>query len=441
MTDTMNSECLYSPPTPTAEAGQQALSFLLRERNVMGTLQIFHQALGDIFRLNLPGFNPIMMAGPDANRFVLVEAREKLSWRPTGDPVTKLLRHGLLIEDGEWHDQLRQQMTPALHKKEVAGQVPAMLRRADQVIDGWQAGGRYDMLDEMRRVALLILMDTLYGVDFTDALPQLWPTILKLLKYISPGPWLIWRGAPRPGYKDAIEAMDAYLYELIQQRRQNPRDAVDLLGLLTDVEWMGDGLIRDQLLTMLIAGHDTGTALMAWTLYLLGSHPAALHQAQEEVDRIIGSNRPSYEQLERLEYLDQVIKESLRLYPPIHVGTRRASCELAYKNYCLPEGDRILYSIYLTHRDPQQWADPNSFRPERFIVERGRRTYEPYSYVPFGGGPRNCIGAYYGQMEAKVVLARMLQRCRLTLTDDNVHMHMGATLEPRPGVMMKVALR
>lgn len=407
----------------------------------MSTLQVFHHLLGDVFRITLPGFNPVMMAGPEANRFVLVKERQALSWRPVGDPVTKLLRHGVLIEDGQWHDRLRESMNPALHKQRMGDYVEAMWRCTDEVASSWHGPGPYDMLDEARRISLLILMKTLFGVDFGADLPRLWDSILKLLEFISPGLWLLWRGVPRPGYGRAIDEVDEYLYDIIARRRHSAVVKDDLLGLLIATGWMSDGLIRDQLLTMLIAGHDTVTALMAWTLYLLGRHPEAQERARAEVDTVLGDAPPTYEASEELEYLDRVIKESLRLYPPIHVGTRRALEDLTFDGYQLPQGNRVLYSIYLTHRDPQQWQNPDSFDPDRFIQRRGQRTVVPYSYVPFGGGPRNCIGALYGQVEARIVLARLLQTIDFRLEGKDVHMHMGATLEPRPGVFMSVKRR
>ena len=429
------------PPGPDSETGRQALRTLVRERDVLSTLEVFHRRLGDVFRITLPGFRPVMVAGPEANRCVLVTEREQLSWRPEGDPVTRLLRHGLLVEDGEKHDRLRRQMSPPLHRRRMAGYVESMWRRTDQVTATWRAPGPYDMLDEMRRAALLILMDTLFGVDFTADLPQLWSSLLRVLQYISPGAWLLWRDVPRPGYGTAIRQVDDYLYRIIAERRRSPRPTDDLLDQLVRTPWMTDALIRDQLLTMLIAGHDTSTALLAWTLYLLGTHPEAMEQARAEVDGVLGGADPTYGRVESLDYLDRVVKEALRLYPPIHVGTRRALSDLACHGFRLPAGERVLYSIYLTHRDPEQWDEADLFRPGRFIARRGQRTYRPYAYVPFGGGPRNCIGAIYGQVEAKVVLARLLQTVRLTLVEGPVHAHMGATLEPRPGVLMRVERR
>jgi cytochrome P450 len=206
---------------------------------------------------------------------------------------------------------------------------------------------------------------------------------------------------------------------------------------------MSDDLIRDQLLTMLIAGHDTSTALLAWVLTVIGQHPEAMAQMQAEVDAVLGRQEepPSIEQINRLAYTDQVIKETLRLYPPIHVGQRRAAADLKIQGYDVPAGTRIMYSIFLSHRDKAHWQDPESFCPARFDrnVEEKR---PPMTYVPFGGGPRNCIGAAFAQVEAKVVLARLLQTFEFELLNGKkIKPYMGATLEPRPGVDMRIRRR
>jgi cytochrome P450 len=181
------------------------------------------------------------------------------------------------------------------------------------------------------------------------------------------------------------------------------------------------------MLTMLIAGHDTSTALLAWTFVLLGQHPDIHARLVEEIDS-----------LDKSPLLDQVIKESLRLYPPIHIGNRRVAEEMKFSEGNVPAGERMFYSIYLTHRDPTVWENAEHFCPERFA--RGRKT-PPFSYVPFGGGPRACIGAAFGQAEARIVLWRLLQTYRFEFTNHKIHAHMGATLEPRPGVIMKVRHR
>ncbi len=427
------------PPQPSAQAGRLALGALLREKNLLAALEVFRAELGDAFSFNLLGFNPIMLSGPEANRYLLVENRDQFSWRIPTDPVAKLLRKGVLVTDGEEHDHLRRAMMPSLHKKMLTAYVEMFRHYTDQVTATWQDGQTRDMLIEMRRVALLILVGTLFRVDFTSDIDELWPSILKMLQHISPGLWMFWTNAPGGNATPALHAVDQYLYTIIKERREENDGGEDLLSVLI-ASGMDDGLIRDQLLTMFIAGHDTSTAMLAWLLHLLGQHPDVMARVRDEIDVNLQGAAPTIDNTAQLRYLQCVIDETLRMYPPIHLGTRRILGDLQYKGYDLPEGRRANYSIYLTHRTPEFWPDPGVFNPDRFLPEneRGR---QPYTYLPFGGGPRNCIGAAFAQVEAKIVIARLIQTFDFTPDSAKVHVSMGATLEPRPGVKMIVKKR
>jgi cytochrome P450 len=233
---------------------------------------------------------------------------------------------------------------------------------------------------------------------------------------------------PRVGFRKHLKELDEYLFGMIEERQKTKEAHQDLLQHLIDAG-LSHNVIRDQMLTMLIAGHDTSTALLAWTFVLLGQHPEIHARVVHEVDT-----------LDKSPLLDQVIKESLRLYPPIHIGNRRVTEEMKFSDGRdrVPAGERMFYSIYLTHRDPTIWQDADEFCPERFAY--GRKT-PPFSYIPFGGGPRSCIGAAFGQAEARLVIARLLQTYKFQFTNHKIHAHMGATLEPRPGVRMRVAKR
>lgn len=425
------------PPSPTARAAMTSLRALLAGRSLLPAMGSLRDELGEVFLLPAPGFRAVVLSGTAAARFTYVAARASLRWRAAGDPVTSLLRHGLLVEDGETHAALRRTILPHLHRRAVESRLETFVRRTDQVCNTWDLRRPLDMLVEMRRIALLVLVDALFGVDLTPDLDRLWRPILRAIRFISPGIWLLWRGAPQVGLKPALRELDAYLYGLIAAQRDDPRSAD---GLVRDLLRAGlsDSLVRDQLLTLLIAGHDTSTAHLAWTLYLLAAHPASQRLAQAEVDAVCGGLPPSPEALSRLVYLGQVIDESLRLYPPIHVSNRLVAEELEFGGCRIPAGERLMFSIYLTHRDGRSWPDPDRYDPVRFAPGVRR---EPYSFVPFGGGPRNCIGAAFAQAESKAVLARLLQRYRFTLLDPQVHLRMGATLEPSPGVLLKVAVR
>jgi cytochrome P450 len=426
---------IQNPPKPHPEAGRKALQVLLEKRSLLPALQVLHEEMGDIFQISFPRFNPIVLAGPEAAHFALVEARHELRWRNDTDSVTHLLRHGLLVQDGECHKELRRLLMPPLHRKNFNEYLDVIIACTDWTAKHWKDGQTLDMLVEMRRAALLILAETLFDLNIRKDLNQLVPAIHKILKYISPGAWLLAPKLPRPGYGWAIKRIDDYLYQAIRSRRNNPTGKDDMLSLLVRRDELDDGLRRDQLLTMLIAGHDTSTALLAWTLYLLGKHPWAQEQARAEVLGVFGSRDPHDQGLSELIFLEQVVKETLRLFPPIHVGNRIIEKDLEFKGYLMPAGRRLMVSIYATHRDSRYWEDPHKFNPARFAP--GSKPL-PYSYLPFGGGPRNCIGSAFAMYEVKVVLARLLQRFEFNLKSDQVKLYMGATLEPRPGVYMSV---
>ncbi len=407
------------------ETGRAALSALFRERSPLGPLKVMAAQIGRYFQIPIPGFRPFVVFGSTANRKVLVTERNKVLWRNT-DPVTDLLRRGVLVTDGEEHDHYRRLMEPSLHPSMLPTHRQMMIDQTDRVSSRWKDSATVDMLVESRKIALLITMQALFSKDVWNDLPRLWVPVLKAIQFISPGPWIFWRRMPRPGYRKPLKRLDQYLYGIIAERRNAQGKRNDLLQHLLDAG-LSDDVIRDQMLTMLIAGHDTSTALLAWTFALLGQHPDVQRRLVDELDS-----------QEKSPLLDQVIRESMRLYPPIHIGNRRVAEELEFEEGNIPAGERMFYSIYLTHRDPQVWDDAEDFCPERFA--QGTRT-PPFSYVPFGGGPRACIGAAFGQAEARIVLARLLRTYRFEFTDHKIHAHMGATLEPRPGVRMKVFRR
>ena len=410
------------PVTP--ELGRAALRAFIKEGSPLGPLKIMARHLGYFFQIPLPMFKPYVVFGPEANRKVLVTERDKVAWRNT-DPVTDLLDSGVLVVDGEDHDRYRKLMEPPLHPSHLPEYTSQFIAHTDKVSAQWQDGETVDMLVESRTIALLIIMDTLFSKDVWDDLPLIWTPILKAIEYISPGGWILWRKMPRFGFKKHLKTLDDYLYRIIAERRMGHFEQ-DLLQHLIDAG-LTDKVIRDQMLTMMIAGHDTSTALLAWTFALLGQHPEIHQRVVEEVDT-----------MDKSPLLDQVIKESLRLYPPIHIGNRRIAEEMEFTEGNVPKDERMFYSIYLTHRDPDIWEKADSFCPERFA--NGRKT-PPFSYVPFGGGPRACIGAAFGQAEARIVMAQLLKTYTFEFTNHKIKPHMGATLEPRPGVMMKVAKR
>lgn len=428
------------PPTISGAQGWPVIREIISQRSLIAGLKVMGDELGPLFQVKLPSFQPLILSGPEAARQVFVTERSKFLWRNENDPVSRLLGHGLLVEDGDPHDVLRGCLQPHLNRPQVMDHLPLMLGYTDQILKTWQDGSTQDMLVEMRRLTLMILVGTLFRVEVLPDIDRLWRPILKVLEFISPGLWLIAPHLPRPGYQKAIDELDEYLYEIISTRRKNLGDSDDMLSDLVRRDEMSDELIRDQLLTMLIAGHDTSTALLAWCTYLLGQHPQVMQDLRQEVDTVIGDQQPSTKHLSRLVLIDQFIKETLRLYPPIHAGNRVVKEDMLVHDCPVPSESRILFSIYLTHRDERYWPQSGSFKPERFDHSKAPKR-PALSYLPFGAGPRNCIGAAFAQIEVKAVLARIIQLFDLELVSPRVTKRMGATLEPHPGVLMKVSRR
>ena len=271
------------------ETGRLALQSFLEHKSPLGPLRVLFERVGGFFQIPLPGFKPYVVAGPEANRKVLVTKQDKVLWR-NHDPVTDLLRRGVLVTDGEEHDQYRKLMEPSLHPSQLNGYTQMILTQTERVTATWRDSQSVDMLVESRKIALLIIMQALFSVNAWDDLSLIWRPILKAIQYISPGAWILWRKIPRPGYKKHLRVLDKYLYKIITERRQmvddrpqtidhDPSSTVhcpssDLLQHLIDAG-LDDHTIRDQMLTMLIAGHDTSTALLRGCLPCLASTPTS----------------------------------------------------------------------------------------------------------------------------------------------------------------------
>ena len=202
----------------SAQTGRDALHSLLREGSPLGPLKVMAEQVGRFFQIPIPGFRPFVVFGPEANRKILVTERNKVLWRNT-DPVTDLLRRGVLVVDGEEHDHYRELMEPPLHPSQLSNYTQMMIDQTDRVSSMWKDGEIVDMLVESRKIALLIIMQALFGKDIEKDLPHLWIPILKAIKFISPGPWIFWRKMPRLGFKKDLKTLDDYLYQIILDRR------------------------------------------------------------------------------------------------------------------------------------------------------------------------------------------------------------------------------
>jgi cytochrome P450 len=413
-----------------------------------------YEEFGPIFSLRLLHSRVVFMLGPEANHFVTVGHPENFHWRESsfGDLIP-LLGDGLLTVDEDYHDRARAIMMPAFHREQVAAATEAMTIEADEAIGALPVGEVVDVYEWMRSLAMRIAMRALLGLDpdeagkgaaaaehFERALGYYGVDFhLRLLR----GPGSPWRKLVR-----SRAVLDEIVFGEITRRRAQPDSGRhDILSLLVRARGAGgeefsDREIRDQVMTLMFAGHDTSTSTLTFMLHELARHPEVVRRLQEEQDRVLGGASPTAQQLEKeMPYLEMVLDEVLRLYPPAWIGPRRAIAEYEFGGYTVPRDAYVNYCSWASHRLPEVFPEPEAFIPERFTRER-KAALPRGAYVPFGGGSRICIGKRFGQTEVKLVATKLLQRLRMeALPGRTVTIRQMPTLSPRNGLRMRVCPR
>jgi cytochrome P450 len=409
---------------------------------------------GPIFSMRLLHNRSIFMLGPEANHFVTVAHPENFHWRESsfGDLIP-LLGDGLLTVDEDYHDRARAIMMPAFHREQVTASLAAMATEAEAAIGSLPRGGVVDVYDWMRNLAMRIAMRALLGLDPDEAGRGVEAAehFERALGYygIDYGLRLL-RGPGSPWRKmiASREVLDEIVFGEVSGRRAEPDPSrKDILSLLVGVRGEGgeaftDREVRDQVMTLMFAGHDTSTSTLTFMMHELARHPEVVERLCEEQDRVLAGGVPTIDQLEReMPYLEMVLDEVLRLYPPAWIGPRRAVREFEFGGCTVPRGAYVYYCSWASHRLPEVFPDPEAFIPERFTRER-KAALPRGAYVPFGGGSRICIGKRFGQTEVKLVATMLLQRLRLgALPGRTVTIRQMPTLSPKGGLRMRVEER
>jgi cytochrome P450 len=413
-----------------------------------------YEEYGPIFSLRLFYTKVVFMLGPEANHFVTVAHPENFHWRESsfGDLIP-LLGDGLLTIDDGYHDRARAIMLPAFHRRQLDAAVAAMAAEADAAIAGLAPGATIDLYDWMRNLAMRIAMRALLGLDPDQAgkgaaAAEHFERALGFYGIDYPLRFLRGPGSPWRKLVSSRAVLDEIVFGEIAAARADPDpERMDILSLLIGARGEGDEAfsdreIRDQVMTLMFAGHDTSTSTLTFMMHELARHPQVAERLREELDRVLGGAAPTVEQLEHeLPYLDMVLDEVLRLYPPAWIGPRRAVREFEFGGCTVPKGAYVNYSSWASHRIPEVFPDPEAFIPERFTRER-KAALPRGAYVPFGGGSRICIGKRFGQTEVKLVATMLLQRLRLdALPGRTVTVRQMPTLSPKGGLRMRVGTR
>jgi cytochrome P450 len=395
----------------------------------------------------------VLLHDPSDIREVLVDKAASFGKDRTQKRMKILLGEGLITSDGEAHKRGRRIAAPAFHRQRIQRYAGQIVEIADALCAQWQPGEPLDIAAEMMRLALQITARTLFDTEVTPEIHDLNDQvniIMDLYNYLIAMPRAeLLLNTPLPGmrrFRHAKARLDEVVDGMIRTRMEQARQAEgrgieerhDLLSVLLasrDDQAEGDGLklsadeLRDQVLTLFLAGYETVANALAWTWLLLGQNPQPEKQMHEELDAELAGRLPTLEDLPRLEYTAMVLAESMRLYPPAWAMGREALQDVAIGPYRLRKGTMIFFSQYIVQRDPRWFPHPERFWPERFTAE-AKAARPRFAYFPFGGGGRQCIGESFALMEATLALATIAQRWRLALVP-------GQTIEPQPKITLR----
>lgn len=362
-----------------------------------------------------------------------------------------LLGDGLLTSEGEAHLRQRRLIQPAFHKDRIAGYATAMTHYASRTAERWVEGTTLDIDAEMMHLTLAIVGKTLFDADveaqtrdvgqaMADIMGSFWMRMMPFADTLE--------RLPIPALRRAREArvtLDRIVYALIAERRKSPADRGDLLSMLLlaqDAEDQGRGMtdqqVRDEAITLFLAGHETTANALAWTWYLLSQSPEVEAQLHAELDRVLGGRPPTFADIPALGFVEQVVTESMRLYPPAWLVGRRAIEDYRIDEYPVSKGSIIITSPYITQRDPACFPDPTRFDPSRW-TPAFKAALPPFAYFPFGGGARRCIGESFAWTELILVVSTLAQRWKLRLVPGHpVVPHPVVTLRLKHGLRMIV---
>ena len=423
------------PPGPRSWVPGASLRAM--QRDPLGFLTRVAREFGDCAHFTFGPQHLYLFTHPDLIRDVLVTKHRSFMKGRALQRTKLLLGEGLLTSEGDFHMRQRRLMQPAFHRDRIARYGEVMKANAERVAAEWCDGRTMDVAREMMRLTLSIVAQTLFGSDVSDEADEIGRALSELMEVFTVllNPFTQWlQKLPTPkmrATRRAIERLDATVYRMINERRAGGVDRGDLLSMLLlarDEEGGGGGMtdlqVRDEAMTLFLAGHETTANALSWTFYLLARHP--------EVDERIASADERY--------IRMVLAESMRLYPPAWIIGRLAIEDVEIGGYTVPRGAIVIVSQYVTHRDPRWWPDPDRFDPERFADDSTSRA--KFSYFPFGGGSRICIGESFAWTEGVVVLATLARKWRLTLAEPmSVVPRPMITLRPRGGIRMTAHAR
>ncbi|HEX4951249.1 MAG TPA: cytochrome P450 [Blastocatellia bacterium] len=420
-------------------------------------LQKLKEQHGDVVRFRVATQAVWVLSHPEHIRDVLVVNQKKFMKGRGIQMMKPLLGEGLLTSEGEFHLRQRRLVQPAFHRQRVASYATSMVEDARKIRERWAMlppGESLEMSQEMMRLTLVIAGRTLFDADVEDEANDVGQALTDAMSVAEriPNPLAaILSRLPLPSnrrFAKARQRLDDIIYGIIRERRASNVDRGDFLSMLLlaqDEEGgtggMTDQQVRDEALTIFLAGHETTATALTWTWYLLSQHPEAEAKLHAEIDAVLQGRLPTFEDLPKLRYAEMVFAEAMRLYPPAWIIGRRALVEHEMDGFKIKAGDLTLHSQYLVHHDARWFPEPDKFIPERWTPEL-KESRPKFSYFPFGGGTRTCIGEAFAWMEASLVIATLAQQWKPRLVPGHpVEPRALITLRPKHGMKMYLEKR
>jgi cytochrome P450 len=449
---------IQQPPGPRRPA---VVNMVIRQFQQANFHLKLARKYGDVVHFKFGPVDVYLVSHPDYIRDVLVVNHKKfakIGKRVSGQMMLReLLGNGLLLSENEFHLRQRRLMQPAFHRQRIAAYAQVMAEYAARTSERWRqlpAGTELDMAEEMMRLTLSVVGRTLFDADVERDAPDVGQAMAELFtlfnRTISPVHFLLDKLRPGSGdrFRRARGKIDDIIYRTIKERRADGKDHGDLLSMLLlaqDEEGgtgrMSDEQVRDEAITLFLAGHETTALALAWTWYLLAQHPDIEAKLHAELDEVLGGRQPTLEDVPRLRYTEMVVAEVLRLYPPAWMISRAVREEHEIGGYTVAPDCLVLISPYVVHHDPRYYPDPFKFDPERWTPE-AKESRPKFSYFPFGGGNRICIGESFAWMEAILILATLAQQWRPRLSPgQQVTPQAMITLRPKHGIKMTLERR
>jgi len=408
---------------------------------------------GDLAYWQIGPMKAYQLNSPDLIRRILVEEPQKYyKAKLFKNAFSKIAGNGLLTSDGEFWKRQRKLAQPAFHYRRIEAYAQVMVEHTLRMLHGWQSGQTRDIFQEMSKLTMGIVAKTLFNADvgaeahrigvlMTEVLDA---TNRRLMNLVQVPDWLPTAAHQREA--QALKAFDEIILSMIEERRRSGKDQGDLLSMLLaaqdeDGSQMTDKQLRDETMTLFIAGHETTANALTWTLYLLAEHPHIEAKLRYEIDSVLSGRTPTVRDLAQLPYTEKVIKEALRLYPPANGFTREPIEDVAIGGYPIKKGSLIMVHAWALHRNPKYFQNPEQFDPERFLPENEKKIHK-YAYLPFGGGPRICIGNTFAMMEARLILATLYGHFDFALVPgQRIIPEQLVTLRPKYGIRMALTAR